>query len=87
MVTEKAIAWGLIEHSELWGRDSKKVKTSRSNSIVSLKKRGRSVSRAEDLAHVNLVSYSSTPSEKTKDGSITPTRSTVDVPVSTTQER
>ena len=54
---------------------------------MSLKKRGRSVSRAEDLAHVNLVSYSSTPPTKAKDGSITPTRSTVDVPVSTTQDR
>ena len=81
IVTEKALAWGLIEHSELRGRDSKKAKTSRASSIVSLKKRGRSVSRAEDLAHIDLVSYSSTPSSKAKDGSITPTRSAVDVPV------
>ena len=87
MVTEKALAWGLIEHSELQGRDSKKAKTSRASSIVSLKKRGRSVSRAEDLAHVNLVSYSPTPSSKAKDGIITPTRSAVDVPVPTTQDR
>ena len=87
MVTEKAITWGLIEHSELRGRDSKKLKTSRASSIVSLRKRGRSVSRAEDLAHVNLVSYSSTPSTKAKDGSITPTRSAVDVPVSTSQDK
>ena len=87
MVTEKAISWGLIEPSELRGRDSKKAKTSRASSIVSLKKRGRSVSRAEDLAHINLVSYSSTPSSKAKDGSITPTRSAVDVPVATAQER
>ena len=87
MVTEKALAWGLIEHSELRGRDSKKAKTSRTSSVVSLRKRGRSVSRAEDLAHVNLVSYSSTPPNKAKDGSITPTRSAVDVPIITTQER
>ena len=87
MVTEKAIAWGLIEPSELRGRESKKAKTSRASSIVSLRKRGRSVSRAEDLAHINLVSYSSTPSTKAKDGSITPTRSAVDVPVSTSQAR
>ena len=87
MVTEKAIAWGLIEHEELRGRESKKARTSRSSSIVSLKKRGRSVSRAEDLAHVNLVSYSATPSSKAKDGSITPTRSAVDVPVATSQGR
>ena len=87
VVTEKAIAWGLIEPSELRGRDSKKAKTSRASSIVSLRKRGRSVSRAEDLAHVNLVSYSSTPSTKAKDGSITPTRSAVDVPVPTSQVR
>ena len=86
MVTEKAIAWGLIEHSELRERDSKKVKMSRSSSIVSLKKRGRSVSRSEDLAHINLVSYSSTLSQKMKDGSVTPTRPVVDVPVITTQE-
>ena len=87
MVTEKALAWGLIEHSELRGRESKKAKTSRASSVVSLKKRGRSVSRAEDLAHINLVSYSSTPPAKAKDGSITPTRSAVDVPVVTTQDR
>ena len=87
IVTEKAIAWGLIEHSELRGRESKKARTSRTSSIVSLKKRGRSVSRAEDLVHVNLVSYSSTPPPNAKDGSITPTRSTVDVPVVTTQDR
>ena len=86
MVTEKAIAWGLIEHSELCERDSKKVRMSRSNSIVSLKKRGCLVSWSEDLAHINLVSYSSTPSQKMKDRSITPTRSAVDVPVTTTQE-
>ena len=87
VVTEKAIAWGLIEPSELRGRESKKAKTSRASSIVSLRKRGRSVSRAEDLAHINLVSYSSTPSTKAKDGSITPTRSAVDVPVSPSQVR
>ena len=87
LVTEKALAWGLIEHSELRGRDSKKMRTSRASSIVSLKKRGHSVSRAEDLAHINLVSYSATPSTKAKDGRITPTRSAVDVPVSTTQDR
>ena len=87
MVTEKALAWGLIEHSELRGRDSKKPKTSRASSVVSLRKRGRSVSRAEDLAHVNLVSYSSTPPTMAKDGSITPTRSAVDVPVFTPQDK
>ena len=85
IVTQQAIALGLVEHSELRERESKKVKTSRSSSIVSLKKRGRSVSRSEDLPPVNLVSYSATPSQKTKDGSITPTRASVDVPIATYQ--
>ena len=82
VVTQQAIALSLIEHAELQERDAKKVKTSRSSSIVSLsKKRGRLVSRSEDLQNVNLVAYSTTPPQKTKDGSITPTRASVDVPV------
>lgn len=82
VVTQQAIALSLIEHAELQERDAKKVKTSRSSSIVSLsKKRGRSVSRSEDLQNVNLVAYSTMPSQKMKDGSITPTRASVDVPI------
>lgn len=38
IVMEQAIALGLVEHQELRGREAKKVKTSRSSSIVSLKR-------------------------------------------------
>ena len=77
IIQAEAIALGIIEHQELEEPAPKKVKTSRSSSIVSIRKRGRSASRSKDIAHINLVSYSSTPSAKTKDGSVTPTKASV----------
>ena len=77
IIRKEAVALGLIEPQELQGPSTKKVKTSRSSSIVSVRKRGRSASRNEDIEHINLVSYSSTPSSKAKDGSVTPTKASV----------
>ena len=77
IIRAEAIALGIIEHQELEAPAPKKVKTSRSSSVVSIRKRGRSASRSEDITHINLVSYSPTPSAKTKDGSVTPTKASV----------
>ena len=77
IIRAEAIALGIVDQEELQAPAPKKVKLSRSNSVVSVRKRGRSASRSEDLEHINLVSYSSTPSARTKDGSVTPTKASV----------
>ena len=77
VIHKEALALGIIDHEELQAPATKKVRLSRSSSTVSVRKRGRSASRSEDIEHINLVSYSSSPSTKTKDDNVTPTKVSV----------
>ena len=68
---------GLIEHEELREPANKKARPTqsvRSSSVISVKKRGRSVSRSEDIEYINKFAPPQLPPTKAKDGSITPTK-------------
>ena len=76
-IRKEALAMGLIEHEELREPAVKRAcptQTPRSASVASVKKRGRSVSRSEDIEYINKFAPSQIPPTKAKDGSITPTK-------------
>ena len=62
---------GLIEHEELREPANKKARPTqsvRSSSVISVKKRGRSVSRSEDIEYINKFAPPQLPPTKAKDG-------------------
>ena len=79
-IRKEALAMGLLEHEELQGPTPKQTKQAipvRSHSVVSVKKRGCSVSRSEDIEYINNIAPPHHPPPKVKDGSITPTKALV----------
>ena len=79
-IHKEVLAMGLLEHEELQGHSTKQVKTVPnvcSSSIISVRKRGRLVSRSEDIEYINKFTPSHSPPPKVKDGSITPTKASI----------